>query len=1157
MRLKEIRLAGFKSFVDPTQVVFPGDLVAILGPNGCGKSNIIDAVRWVMGESSAKQLRGDAMTDVIFNGSAQRKPVGQASIELVFDNSSGRLQGQYGQYAEISVRRLVSRDGDSQYFLNGSRCRKRDIQDLFAGTGLGPRSYAIIEQGTISRLVESKPHELRVFLEEAAGIAKYKERRRETELRLAHSQENLNRLSDLRQELEVRLEQLSTQAEQARKFKALREQERITRLQLESLRWHQQRQQLERLQPDIARCQTQLDALQQQLLQTDIERVLARQQLTEQQAQLEHHQADYYQIAAVIARDEQQLASQVQAQARLQQDLAETERQQAEQHQQQEQDQQGCQQLEQAQQQLEPELAAIQREEQQLQQQFEVAHRLWQDWLSQRQQSLLERQRLQGSQNLLKSQLEQTSRQLLRAEQALHQLELQLQRGSVASLMAEETALQEQLELDRIAQLEAETALVQAEQQGLHQRQQLQQLRAQESEARATLARLQGQHSALRLMQSAAELPSRQAWLAEQGLSEPALAASLLKVPEPWLNAVDALLTLRLQAPLTSGFPQALPGIPLCLLNAEWTGEVADSPDWPWLWQVLQAPDGWWPWLYGIKAAPDDAAARQAQPGLEAGESVLSPSGLWLGPNWWQYCQPSTEAPGLLALARQQQQLTQQLEELEPQQQQYQQRLLAAEQHQQLLDRQSEQARQAVLKSQTAQREQQTELGLLQQRLRQEAQRQQELNGQREQQRDTQQQLQEERELLRLELDQEQQRLQRLDSELMQHESEAGAEQSARQAEQDLQQCRARLQQGRLQQARLDSQLQAARSAQSRAEQQALRLTQRAQALQAELAQIEPERRLRQQQLQTRLEQRLQAERQLGQGRDALTQADNQSRALEQQWLQQQQELQQQQAELDRLNLAQAACQLKLDHASQQLQPAGVAPLPWQQLEQLRETDLQQAQQQLQRQITRLGDINLTAIDEYDQQKQRKDYLDRQNQDLTDALATLTDAIRKIDKETRQKFQQTFEQVNQGLQRLFPTIFGGGEAWLELTDADLLETGVRIMARPPGKRNSSIQLLSGGEKALTAMALVFAIFELNPAPFCMLDEVDAPLDDLNVGRFCQLVQSMTDRVQFIYITHNKVAMEMARQLIGVTMQEPGVSRLVSVDIEQAIQLAAN
>jgi len=232
MRLKSISLAGFKSFVDPTRVTLPSNMCAVVGPNGCGKSNIIDAVRWVMGESSAKTLRGESMTDVIFNGTTHRQPVGQASIELLFDNSTGKVGGEYAAYNEISVRRVVSREGASDYFLNGNKCRRRDITDLFLGTGLGPRSYAIIEQGMISRLIESRPEDLRVYIEEAAGISKYKERRRETENRMQRTLDNLDRLTDLREELERNLSHLKRQAQAAERFGEYKEQERELKAQL-------------------------------------------------------------------------------------------------------------------------------------------------------------------------------------------------------------------------------------------------------------------------------------------------------------------------------------------------------------------------------------------------------------------------------------------------------------------------------------------------------------------------------------------------------------------------------------------------------------------------------------------------------------------------------------------------------------------------------------------------------------------------------------------------------------------------------------------------------------------------------------------------------------------------------------------------------------
>ena len=307
MRLSSIKLSGFKSFVDPTKVNLPGDLIGVVGPNGCGKSNIIDAVRWVMGESSAKNLRGESMDDVIFTGSSSRKPVGAASVELNFDNSDGTLGGEYARFAELAIRREVTRDGQSKYFLNNTRCRRRDIRDIFLGTGLGPRSYSIIEQGMISRLVEAKPEEMRVYLEEAAGISKYKERRRETENRIRHTRDNLDRLDDLREEVDAQIAKLKRQANTAERYRVLKDEETQVRGELLGLRWVELERKQQGSDESIRLKEVALEEQVAELRNTEAAIERDRENQASSSASFNKAQADYYKLGSDVSRIEQQI----------------------------------------------------------------------------------------------------------------------------------------------------------------------------------------------------------------------------------------------------------------------------------------------------------------------------------------------------------------------------------------------------------------------------------------------------------------------------------------------------------------------------------------------------------------------------------------------------------------------------------------------------------------------------------------------------------------------------------------------------------------------------------------------------------------------------------------------------------------------------------
>ena len=1162
MRLKSIKLAGFKSFVDPTTVNFPSNMAAVVGPNGCGKSNIIDAVRWVMGESSAKNLRGESMTDVIFNGSNTRKPVTQASIELIFDNSDSTLVGEYAGYAEISIRRRVTRDSQNTYFLNGTKCRRRDITDIFLGTGLGPRSYSIIEQGMISKLIEAKPEELRNFIEEAAGISKYKERRRETENRIRRTHDNLARLTDLREELERQLDRLHRQAQSAEKYQEYKAEERQLKAQLSALKWQALNEQVGQREAVIANQEIGFEALVAEQRNADamIERFRdGHHELSERFNQV---QGRFYSVGGDIARVEQSIQHGQQRLRQLQDDLNEAERARLETESHLGHDRTLLATLGEELAMLEPEqevTSAAAEEAAATLEESETAMHGWQEqWDSFNQRSAEPRRQAEVQQSRIQ-QLEQSLERLAERQRRLNDelvllaadpedaaiLELSEQVAS-SELTLEELQIAEQALVERLEQLRSE--LLQANQA--------------QQQAQGELQRLNGRLASLEALQQAALNPGKGTaeWLREQHLNERPRLAEGLRVEAGWELAVETVLGADLQAILLDdsqslsalnlgGFTQG----DLRLLSPAKGGvRVAGS-----LLDKVEAGIDLAPWLAKVKPVHslEDALALRGQ--LGEGESLISRDGYWVGRHFLRVRRASEAESGMLARGQEIERLGLEREEREAALASLEERLLALretqkqqeearEQQRRLL--QDEARRQGELKAQLSAGQAKVEqLVLRRRRLDEELG---ELGEQRaieaEQLGEARLQLQdaldsmaldtEQRERLMAQRDALRERLDRIRQEARQHKDHAH-------------QLAVRL-------GSLKAQHDSTRQALERLEQQAERLSEKREQLNLGLDEgAAPLEELRMK-LEELLDKRMGVEDELKLARLALEDADRQLRDAEKRRTSAEQQsqllrtqLEQQRLEWQALTVRRKAIHDQLLEDNYDLHGV-LATLPGEANEKAWDEELER----LAARIQRLGPINLAAIDEYQQQGERKRYLDAQNADLVEALDTLENVIRKIDKETRNRFKDTFDQINGGLQALFPKVFGGGNAYLELTGDDLLDTGVTIMARPPGKKNSTIHLLSGGEKALTALALVFAIFKLNPAPFCMLDEVDAPLDDANVGRYARLVKEMSETVQFIYITHNKIAMEMADQLMGVTMHEPGCSRLVAVDVEEALAL---
>jgi len=1169
LRLTQIKLSGFKSFVDPTSIATPGQLVGIVGPNGCGKSNVIDAVRWVLGESKASALRGESMQDVIFNGAGDRKAIGRASVELFFDNSQGRIGGQWGQYAELSIKRMLTRDGDSTYYINNIPVRRRDIHDLFLGTGLGPRAYAIIEQGMISRVIEAKPEELRIFLEEAAGVSKYKERRRETEGRLADTREHLSRVDDIRLELGNQLARLEEQARVAAQYRELEERHRHA----QHLMWHAKAQDAvrarERCTTEIATLTVALESLQADVRHAENQLVTLRDQHFAAGDALHERQGAFYAANAEVTRLEQQLAFARENETRLTEQVA----------------------------QLTEAIGALTGQQAALDSEQETAEHGLEDALSASERTAADEAQAQAGLPALESAVADAVRQFSDASQQIAQTEqgvrvAETRRDSAAQALARITERRERLatELRTVAAPATDPALAVQEQldqetADLAERQQLQaqlqgavqslQDRQRESanarqETSKRLADLAARADALSALQAKiGHGKDVDGWLDARGLTHAKRLWQALDIDPGWEDALEAVLRERLNALHLSQLDLALawvadgtrpPGRIAAYTEASVPPPVPAGDDalvakvrisTPAIARVLA--DG----LHGVRCRRDLAAAIGDRATLASGETFITPEGHRVSAQTVLLFAPDSELHGVLARQRELAELVGLIHtaregddaarvvldtverDLQDQQAAWHRESLAlASQQRRCHDLELElvalrQATEAAnrrraqiaeesdeLASQHAQGSDQhasiaAEIADLQSRLHDEL-----------AQRDAARHVRNEAEIA-LARGREQVRI---------------AERAAQEASFAARSCRDRL-------------AEIAR----RREGLAVQVTQQ----QGLLGQLTSERASIdwtpvEEALQRQLVARGAAEQALADARTRQEALTAELRASDEARLSAEQKLDPARAKIQDMQLKEQAARLAEQQFAEQLveAKADLAALPDALKAWGSARTLPGEIERLTGAIAELGAVNLAALDELSQSSERKAYLDRQSADLTEAMATLETAIRQIDRESRELLQQTFATVNENFAKLFPTLFGGGQAKLVLTGEEILDSGVQVVAHPPGKRNTTIHQLSGGEKALTAISLVFALFQLNPAPFCLLDEVDAPLDESNTHRFCKMVQDMSAESQFLFISHNKITMEMANQLVGITMPDPGVSRVVAVDIAEALELAS-
>ncbi|WP_109014406.1 chromosome segregation protein SMC [Novimethylophilus kurashikiensis] len=1165
MRLTHLKLAGFKSFVDPTTLHLHGQRVGIVGPNGCGKSNVMEAIRWVLGESSARELRGDSMQDVIFNGSLNRKPVSRASVELHFDNSLGGAAGQWSQYAEIVVKRVLERDGNSSYIINNQQVRRRDITDLFMGTGVGTRaSYAIIGQNTISRIVEAKPEEMRVFLEEAAGVSKYKERRRETELRLRDTRENLVRIDDIRRELEKQITLLESQAEVAQHYHALKQQLDTVNQLTWLLKKRHAAGEWEKAKRRVDAGVNELEAETAALRQAERELEQIRLQHTEHSDTLQQAQVALYEASAALSNVEQQLRHAQETVDRADarhRDLSAQRERAAGQEQERE--------------------AELHRQES-MQQEAEQRCIATQAFLETSRQALPERE---AQQRAAQQAMGAAQSSLAKAEQALQvglanlqhqrrQLDQHLQRKQrletekrsvvlpdIGMLTAKENQLQQ-------AQQQAaalETSIATLQEQESNAQTQLQQAQQAMHEQSRRIAQLEAQLGTLRKIQQAVGGDAKLGdWLNRHDLSRHSRFWQSVRVESGWETAVESVLGERLNALLLDTLAKiehlSQPPAPFVFCAPAPAATRDDYGNGLTRLATLVTPladdigvivhD----WLAGVYVCDSHLEALQHRDQLRDGEWLATRDGHLVSRTSTRLYAPGSALSGVLERQRELEMLEQQL----PTQQGA---LAEAEQALRTLQDSLTQTRRDLNDQRQSHRQasqQQHNLTMEVQRLRQQRQHAeerlmqfsrelQELAGQIEEgeaqllatqtgnaeQEETLRRLRQERDEKRNALTEADRTLSQARDVLRQAEHNArDAEFSRNTIINKINEIKNTLKVLNEQKSGLDSQLQEALSQRGAHDLVALKHM-----------------------LESAVETRRQREESLAEARNAMAGVENQQLDVDRRRMQSEHALHPLRDKLEQSRLAEQEARLHFEHCAEAL--SGVDELALEPMldKAARTLDMLRRAEDLQRQIDALGAVNLAAIEQLVSERERAGYLDAQAQDLNAAIETLEEAIRRIDRETRSRLQVTFEEVNRNFAELFTVLFNGGNARLELLGDEILDTGIQVFAQPPGKKNSTIHLLSGGEKALTALALVFALFRLNPAPFCLMDEVDAPLDDSNTERFCAMVKKMSEFTQFVFISHNKIAMEMAQQLVGVTMQESGVSRVVEVDVEEAMRMA--
>lgn len=1167
MRLNSIKLSGFKSFAEPTNFLLPGQLVGVVGPNGCGKSNIMDAVRWVLGESRASELRGESMQDVIFNGTTTRKQASRSSVELVFDNADHRAGGQWSQFAEIAVKRVLTRDGNSSYYINNQLVRRRDVQDVFLGTGLGPRAYAIIGQGTISRIIESKPEELRLFLEEAAGVSKYKERRRETENRLGDTRENLTRVEDILRELNSNLERLEKQAEVAARYNALTADATRKQHQLWFLKRTESESDQARVKADAEKAVNDLESRTADLRHIEAELETVRQAHYAAGDHVNQAQGKLYEASAEVGRLEGEIRFVVEGRQRVEQRLVQLREQIA--------------QWSTRREEAEAEIETLAGQGVNAEEQAELLAAQLEEHDARMPELEDAQQRAQNEANAQRATVAQVQQQIqvLAADQRnieeqsrqLNQRAERLRTDQNALAVPDETRLrdlQEQLAAAQEASAEADARL-QDLQEAVPQLDDDRRTRQQAVNTEgARHAELSARLEALKALQEKVKTDGKLApWLAKHGLESLQGLWSRIHIEQGWENALESALRERLGAlevsrlDMVRAFGSDAPPAKLAFYTPPVAGAPQGVTTLPRLSDLLRLNDAGQQalltdWLHGCFTAAtlEDALAQRDK--LQPGEAIYVKSGHAVTAHSVSFYAQDSEQAGLLARQQEMENLDRQLRA---------QTLIADESRTALARAEAAYgdaaqrlvtARREAADTQSRAHELQVETLRLSQLAEQTRARSEQLSNDLGEVNAQLEELQERRvaaesrfEELDMQLADSQERHAQLDERVI----EAGrALAASREQHRSLER---QAQEATFAQRTLEARRGELSRAIETATQQTAALNEEDERARAELGRLSDA--AAQAGLQDALSLKLERESALGASRSQYDDLTLKLRASDERRLQLERELDPLRQRITDFQLKEQAARLGFEQYQQLLTDAQAdldAVALSIETDKVRLTGLQGEIDRLNREVASLGAVNLAALDELNVTRERKTFLDAQSADLNEAIGTLEDAIRKIDAETRDLLGGTFKIVNEHFSRMFPELFGGGNARLMMTGDEILDSGVQVMAQPPGKKNQTIHLLSGGEKALTAIALVFAIFQLNPAPFCLLDEVDAPLDDANTERYAKLVTAMSRETQFLFISHNKIAMEMAEQLIGVTMQEQGVSRIVAVDMESAVSM---
>jgi chromosome segregation protein len=1178
LRLTHLKLAGFKSFVDATTLHIHGQRVGVVGPNGCGKSNVMESVRWVLGESSAKEMRADAMDAVIFNGSGNRKPISRASVELIFDNSMGAAAGEWSQYAEISVKRVIERDKGSTYYINNTVVRRRDVADLFLGTGLGGRAYAIIGQNTINRIVEAKPEELRVFLEEAAGISKYKERRRETELRLRDTRENLVRVQDILRELDKQIVRLQSQAAVAAQYHALQENLKLTKGQIALLKKLEASERWEAAQRLVEKLVNDLEAQMASLRHSESAVETARQTHFATSDAMQQLQAKYYEANAEVSNLENQAKSVHDAQERMKQQQF------------------------QLQQQIEKNQAQRAEVDSSIQRTHDEQQTVTSDF-TQNEEAITQARSLQQShsqtfQKVLaifnanqaayvnaeqRLRIEQTNQQHIR--KSLAEIQAQLTRLSQQAMQlklpdqVEITEKESQLSAaeNALASIEEKFQVLQRDEQALET--QIKSAREAHLSQQKMLHQAEAHYASLQKMQQSINAGNQEQamnhWLQDAKLNEKNRLWQTIRIQAGWETALEAALGDKLNAILQGDTALVNKRPPVALTVVKPTEEAllhraTNVSGKPLLRDKIEkiAPNiasAVTDWLSGVYVLEANEDAQTLTQSLAQGEVLVNQEGDIFTKHSVTYFGPQTMLHGVLERQAEIDRLETEIPQLKIQVGNAFTALQQYETAQQEL-RVSQKSMQEQLRNATQQMHQQK----LQ--LQQLLQQQQNVLAR-------QSALESETEIakqksasLELESENQQQKLRSISEEISRLSTEKSAsELEKNQAERALHIARQQLQSlERANQEKnfniklLESKLTELKARLQHLDEEKSHLLTREVDLQAQLSTHHLDE--LKQKLAAALNVKQDAEAALTSAREAQNTAETALQNLERERMKNEQLLHPLRDKLEASRLTEQETRLHFEQCQVDLASTGLGESALTESLQLNHEDfnrasklksLENARTKLTQEIDALGAVNLAAIQELASEEARRDLMNMQSNDLIEASETLENAIKKIDKETRGRLQATFDEANLHFKSLFATLFGGGEARLELLGDEILDTGMQVFAQPPGKKNSTIHLLSGGEKALTAIALVFALFRLNPAPFCLMDEVDAPLDDTNTERFCNLVKKMSDKTQFLFVSHNKITMEMAQQLIGVTMQESGVSRIVDVDMEQALRMTEN